>query len=211
LKTNEFINALVEDISVRWPVGRALGIALIIGILISGVILLAGIHLRPGLIHTVGTAGFLFKFCLNLSVAVVASGLLLRIARPGLPTKFWRWLLIVPLLLLILGIFGELSLTPHLTWYSRWIGHTAVYCVTMIPLMAVGPLICLLLALRHSAPTRPGSAGAIAGLVASGIAGTFYALHCPENSPLFVSTWYTIATSIVVLAGYLAGSKVLRW
>jgi hypothetical protein len=211
LKTNEFIDVLVEDTPVRWTVRRAFGIALIIGILISGTLLLAGIHLRPGITYTVGTIRFLFKFGLNLSVAVIASGLLFRIARPGLPTKFWRWLLIVPPLLLIIAVFGELSLTSDLTWYSRWIGHTAVYCMTMLPLMAAGPLICLLLALRHSAPTRPGSAGAVAGLVSSGIAGTFYALHCPEDSPLFIATWYTLATCVVVLTGYLVGSKVLRW
>jgi hypothetical protein len=51
----------------------------------------------------------------------------------------------------------------------------------------------------------------VAGLVAAGIAATFYAAHCPDDSPFFVATWYTLATGIVVLIGTLAGRRWLRW
>ncbi|MFM9815988.1 NrsF family protein, partial [Streptomyces scabiei] len=61
------------------------------------------------------------------------------------------------------------------------------------------------------APTRPGSAGAVCGLAASGIAATFYAANCPDDSPLFVATWYPPAVAIVVLAGWAAGRRWLRW
>ena len=37
-------------------------------------------------------------------------------------------------------------------------------------------------------------AGAIAGIAASGIAAAFYALDCADDSPLFVCTWYPLAT-----------------
>ena len=63
---------------------------------------------------------------------------------------------------------------------------------------------------RHAAPTRPSLAGAVAGLVASGIAATLYA-SSTDDSPLFVATWYPLAIGIVVLAGYVAGSRCLRW
>ncbi len=94
---------------------------------------------------------------------------------------------------------------------ARLIGRSAAFCVTVIPLMAVAPLICLLAALRYGAPLRPGLAGAVAGLAASGMAATFYAAHCPDDSPLFVATWYPIATALIVLAGYLLGRRFLRW
>jgi hypothetical protein len=42
-------------------------------------------------------------------------------------------------------------------------------------------------------------AGAIAGLAASGIAATFYATNCTDDSPLFVITWYPLATGFVAL------------
>jgi hypothetical protein len=52
--------------------------------------------------------------------------------------------------------------------------------------------------------------GAVAGLIAGGIAATFYAAHCVDDSPLFVATWYTLALALVTLAGALAGRWVLR-
>ena len=48
-------------------------------------------------------------------------------------------------------------------------------------------------------------------MAASGIAATFYAANCTDDSALFVVTWYTIATLIVTTAGYLIGRKLLRW
>jgi hypothetical protein len=54
-------------------------------------------------------------------------------------------------------------------------------------------------------------AGAVAGLLSAGLAATFYASHCTDDSPLFVATWYTIATALVTAIGALAGSKVLRF
>jgi hypothetical protein len=91
------------------------------------------------------------------------------------------------------------------------VGVNARLCLTLIPLLAIGPLACLLAALRQGAPSSPGLAGAIAGLAASGIAATFYAAHCTDDSPLFVMTWYLIAALIVTSAGYLIGRRLLRW
>jgi hypothetical protein len=45
----------------------------------------------------------------------------------------------------------------------------------------------------------------------SGLAGTLYALHCPDDSPLFVGIWYVLAAAIVTLAGALCGARLLRW
>ena len=53
--------------------------------------------------------------------------------------------------------------------------------------------------------------GAMAGLLSAGLAATLYASHCPDDSPLFVATWYTIATALVTAIGALVGSKVLRF
>jgi hypothetical protein len=72
-------------------------------------------------------------------------------------------------------------------------------------------LAAALFGLRHGAPTRPAIAGAIAGLVSAGLAATLYASHCSDDSPLFVATWYTIATALVAAIGALAGSRVLKF
>jgi hypothetical protein len=72
-------------------------------------------------------------------------------------------------------------------------------------------LVGVLAALRYGAPTRPRLAGAAAGLLAGGLAATLYAAHCPDDSPLFVVTWYSLAIAMVVIAGSLIGPRVLRW
>jgi len=48
-------------------------------------------------------------------------------------------------------------------------------------------------------------------LLSAGLAATLYAAHCTDDSPLFVATWYTIATAMVAAIGALAGSRMLRF
>ena len=77
--------------------------------------------------------------------------------------------------------------------------------------MLLNTLCAFLMALRQGAPANPGLAGALAGLASGGIAATFYASHCIDDSPLFVIVWYSIAISLVTLAGFLAGRRWLAW
>jgi hypothetical protein len=37
-----------------------------------------------------------------------------------------------------------------------------------------------------------------------------YAAHCTDDSPLFVATWYTLATALVTAIGALLGVRFLR-
>ena len=78
-------------------------------------------------------------------------------------------------------------------------------------LVSLGPLAVLLFALKKGAPTQPSLAGAIAGLVAGGMAATFYAAHCTDDSPLFVATWYPLAVALLTIVGALAGRMFVRW
>jgi hypothetical protein len=100
---------------------------------------------------------------------------------------------------------------PENQWLPHLVGHKVRFCLTLIPLLSVGPLACLMVALRQGAPSNPGLAGAVAGLAASGIAATFYAANCTDDSPLFVMTWYPIAILVVTTAGFLIGRKLLKW
>jgi hypothetical protein len=91
------------------------------------------------------------------------------------------------------------------------IGSNSMHCLTMVPLLSIAPLAALLLAMRAGAPQNPGIAGALAGAAAAGIAATLYAANCPDDSPLFVASWYPLATIIVAAVGALAGARLLRW
>jgi hypothetical protein len=58
---------------------------------------------------------------------------------------------------------------------------------------------------------HPGLAGALAGLLSGTIGATIYAAHCPDDSPLFLMTWYGLSVAMMTLAGALLGARVLRW
>jgi hypothetical protein len=113
--------------------------------------------------------------------------------------------------LLLCAVGAELMAVPEQAWMTRLVGRNARFGLALIPLFAVGPFTCLFVALRRGAPTFPRLDGALAGLAASSIAATFYAANCDDDSPLFVATWYPIATLVVVLTGYVAGNRFLRW
>jgi len=211
VNTDDFISVLAQDSTVRWPFGRTLAVATASGVAITGLAFFLGVGFRPDIAQALDTGRFLFKFLVTLALATMATGLIWRIARPGIPVGRWNWTLLAAPILLGGAVIVELLMMPESTWMSSLVGTNARHCLTLIPLLAIAPLICLLIALRQGAPARPGIAGAIAGLAASGIAASFYAASCTDDSPLFVATWYPIATVIVVLAGYLAGSRFLKW
>ena len=81
---------------------------------------------------------------------------------------------------LLAGAIGVEFLTvPSDQWSQRWLGSNGIVCLTFIPLIGVAPLAVVMAALRHGAPTRPGLAGAAAGLLAGALVGDLLcgALH----------------------------------
>lgn len=216
MNTDNLIDLLAEDLLAGAP-GKALPLARILQLAIAGAVLAAAsvfflcLGLRADIAEALRSTRFLFKFVVTLTLAVGAAGATVSAARPDGAVAGWRFVLgAVPVLLM--GAAGlELMAVPGAAWMTRLVGHNAQYCLTMIPLLALGPLACLLAALRRGAPASPRLAGALAGLAASGIAATFYAADCDDDSPLFVATWYSFATAIVVAAGCYGGHRFLRW
>jgi hypothetical protein len=212
MDTNDLIHALATDrrppavsLSSVWAGAAALAIGL------AALVFFATLGARPDIAIAAQTPRFLFKFIVTITLAVSAFGLVRALSRPGEP---WRktlpYLAIAPALL-AMAVGVELLLAPPDTWTARLVGTNIVPCLTFIPLIGIGPLAIVLLALRHGAPTRPALAGAAAGLLAGGIAGTFYAAHCTDDSPLFVATWYTIAIAGLASVGAAGASRLARW
>ena len=90
-------------------------------------------------------------------------------------------------------------------------GATAIHCMITIPMLAAPILAALIVALRAGAPLYPGLTGAIAGAASAGVGALVYASSCPGDSPLFVATWYPLATLICMGVGALAGRWFLAW
>jgi hypothetical protein len=211
VKTDELIDLLAKDSPPPWPFRSILAGAVAGGIAIAAVVFFAGIGFRPDISEALGSSRFLFKFVVTVSLALTAIGAALALGRPDGRFARTGFMMATAPVLLAVTVVLELLAVPHSQWLPRLVGVNARLCLTLIPLLAIGPLACLLAALRQGAPSSPGLAGAVAGLAASGIAATFYAAHCTDDSPLFVMTWYLIATLIVTSAGYLIGRRLLRW
>ncbi|MBX9647747.1 MAG: NrsF family protein [Xanthobacteraceae bacterium] len=211
MTTEDLIRALTADRRIGPNPRMLLLWALVPAIAFVAILFFSRIGFRDDIDAALGTVRFLFKFVIVVPLALVTLGALFRSAGPVATLGWWAWLLPVPALLLCAGVAAELLSIPRAEWMTRLIGSNALNCMTLIPLLASGPLAIFIAALKRGAPADPGLGGAIAGLAASAIAAVFYATNCFDDSPLFVVTWYPLAIGVVVLAGYIAGRRVLRW
>jgi hypothetical protein len=211
MKTEQLVASLVADRagSAR-PLARTVGGAVLAGALVSLVIFAVEFGPRVDLAAAFATWRFDFKLLLVLTALLAASAACLAMARPVVIAR-WRWT-VLPILFLAVALLGvELVAVPAGTWQARLIGSNALDCLMAIPLFALAPLAALLLALRRAAPASPTRAGAAAGGLAAAVAATIYAFHCFDDSPLFVLTWYPLAAIPVIVAGAVAGHRLLRW
>ena len=212
MDTDQLIRTLAADNVHRAPrVGFVLALALLAAAPVALLIFFAGLGVRPDVMTAMHNPFFDLKFAVTLALAISAIMVSLHLSRPEASLRGWAWLLMVPVGVLAAAIAGEMMLPQRLPMMTRLVGSNSKICMTAIPLMSLPLLVAALLGLRHGAPARPAVAGAIAGLLSAGLAATLYASHCTDDSPLFVATWYTIATAAVTAVGALAGSKILRF
>jgi len=210
VKTNDLISLLAQDAPVRLRLGRMLALALAVGIFVSAGLLLSTVGMRANMGSAIETIRVIFKLVVTFVLAVAACGLVFRIGRPGASLTISAWLLL-PVAALVIAVASEMAVVPAEAWRASMMGRHAAFCVFFIPVLALAPLAGFLLALRNGAPESPGLAGAVAGLAAGAIAAATYAWHCPDDSPLFVAAWYTLAITLVTGLGALLGSRLLRW
>jgi hypothetical protein len=211
MKTDDLITLLAQDAPVGQSYGRAFVLALGIGIAVSAVLLFATVGIRQDMASAVATTRVLFKITVTSVLAVIGARLAMRIGRPGAETRGPALLLAVPILMLGAAVVAELVALPTGAWRTNLLGRNALFCLFFVPALSLAPLTGLFWALRKGAPENPTFAGAAAGLAASAIAAAVYAWHCPDDSPLFLAAWYTIAIAGVSLTGALAGRSWLRW
>lgn len=212
MNTQDLIRAMAADTRRQaLPLGTAWRVAMGLALVLAGAVFALALGPRPDALASLETARFVFKFVVTLALAASAFVLLRRLVRPGEAARApLGWLLAGPLLL-IAAVGLELLAVPSSDWAERLIGVNARVCLTFIPLIGAAPLVVFLAVLRHGAPTRPALAGAVAGLLAGGVAGAFYAAHCPDDSPLFVATWYSLAIAGLAVAGAVLAPRLARW
>jgi len=212
METDRLIRTLAADNAYRTrPVGFVLALALLAAAPFSVAMFFAELGIRPDALTAMRNPFFDLKFLVTLALAISAMAVSLHLSRPEASAYGWAWLLLIPAGLLVAGLVSELMMPQQLPMMTRLIGSNSRICMTAVPLMSLPLLAAALIGLRHGAPSRPALTGAVAGLLSAGLAATLYASHCTDDSPLFVATWYTIATALVTAIGALVGSRVLRF
>jgi hypothetical protein len=212
METDQLIRSLAADNAHRArPVGLVLTLALLLAAPVSAAIFMAVLGVRPDVMTAMRNPFFDLKFAVTLALAIAAIAVSLHLSRPEASLRGFGWLLLAPVGILAAGIGGEMMMPQRLPMMTRLVGKNSWVCMTVIPLLSLPILAGALIGLRHGATARPALSGAIAGLLSAGLAATLYASHCTDDSPLFVATWYTLATALVTAVGALAGAKLLRY
>jgi len=212
MDTDQLIRALAADNTHRpRTVGFVLMLALLAAAPVSLLIFFAELGVRPDVMTAIHNPFFDLKFAVTIALAISAIAVSLHLSRPEASLRGFGWWLLVPAGLLAAGISGEMMMPQRVPMMTRLVGSNSKICMTAVPAMALPLLAGALIGLRHGAPSRPAVAGAIAGLLSSGLAAAVYAAHCTDDSPLFVATWYTLAAALMAAIGALAGSRMLRF
>lgn len=213
MNTDDLIRSLAQDVPTvpRGAVGRRIGLGILAGAVVTIVLIVAGLGLRPDLGLAMRGYSFWMKWIYTASLGVGALVMVARLARPDTVRLRWLWVIAVPVLLLAAISMTEMAYAPPGDWLAMWLGQSWKVCPWIVLLLSAPIFIGLLWSFRRLAPTRLRAAGATAGLASGACAATLYCLHCPEVSAIFVLTWYTLGIALAAAVGALLGPRLLRW
>ena len=211
MKTDDLVAALASEAT---PVSFAaadnrfkatLGLAMVL-VLAEALVFLGA---RSDLAAAAALPMFWLKLAFPASLAIAGLLALRRLSYPG--TRLGRVPLgvVAPVGLLLSAVVLGQVVPGERT--ALILGTTWRECPVSIALISVPALGLALWAVRGLAPTRPGLAGAAAGLFAGASAALAYALHCPEIEAPFLAVWYALGMLLPTAAGALLGLRLLRW
>lgn len=211
MKTEDLIGLIAADASAPRP---RLGVRLLAGAAAGGAvsfgIVLAFYGMRPAITGAWLDWRVAVKFAAALALATTAGGVALRMSGP-VPRGAGRAALAAAPVILLGACVAEIVATPADAWLAMAMGRYPLVCLVSVPLLASLPLLGAFWALREAAPNMPAGLGAAAGAMAGGLGAAIYALHCTDDSPLFLMLWYSLACLLVTAAGRAGGARFLRW
>lgn len=213
MKTDDLIAMLgtnVEPVD-RRQVARTFRIAISLGALAAIGVVLVALGVRPELKELGALVFVVIKLAFTAAVVVLASTYLTKLARPGGERKAPMALIVLPFAAIMALAALSLASSPRSHWNDLVLGDQWLECLLSIPVIAIVPFAVIIWAVRQMAPTDLARAGALAGLVAGGLSGTGYALHCADDSLPFIALWYGGTIALCTFAGAKLGPWLLRW
>lgn len=213
MKTDDLISLLAAGAGPidRYALGRRYGAALACGALVSALLMLGVLGVRPDLDEAARRPMFWGKL---LFVAALGGGSLLaalRLSRPGRRLGGVPAALVAPVLVMWAMAGMALAGADPNRRMALFLGETWWICPFLIAMLSLPVFLAVLWAMRDLAPTRLPLAGTAAGLLAGTTGALVYCLHCPEMEAPFLGSWYLLGMLIPALAGGLLGRPLLRW
>ena len=212
-KTDALIASLSEGLEPTPPgaVTRRIAIGLGAGGLVSAVLMIVWLGVRPDLAQAMTTPMFWVKFAYAALAGLALALALSRLARPGARVGALAVLAAAPFVLMALMAAGRLTMAEPGTHHALLMGASAKVCAYRIYIIGLPLLTGAIWAVRGLAPTRLTLAGVVAGGCAGAISAVIYGFHCDETAAPFVAIWYTLGMAAVAVLGGLAGTRLLRW
>lgn len=211
MKTDDLIDLLTSGEDVHPPRRASILPPLAGGLLVSVLLLLALLGVRPNLLEELTWPAFWSKLVFSLALAVAGWLAVRRLSMPGSRTAALPFYLGAPVLAIWLAsAVALLQAAPEARAALFW-GSTWRYCPALIALISLPLFAAMLAVMRGRAPTRLRTAGAAAGFAAGAAGAAVYCLHCPELSIVFVGFWYLLGMLIPAAVGAVIGPRVLAW
>ncbi|HRE61446.1 MAG TPA: DUF1109 domain-containing protein [Micropepsaceae bacterium] len=213
MKTDELINALSLDVAPvpRLAFARQLVIWLLPAAIVSILLMLVSVGLRPDLVAALGRPAIWVKFAIVLALSGAALAAVAHASRPDQSGQ--KFLTLFGVLVIAAAAGGFIQLLNHDSsiWMRAWLGSSSAECPFIIMGLSVPLFVAIMFVMRQAAPANARIAGAAAGLLAGGLSAFIYALHCGEAAIMFIATWYVGGIVAVGALGALIGPRVLRW
>ncbi len=212
MNSDDLINALVRDAgpAPRAMMAKRLAPVMVCGFLISAALATAVLGVAPVARATSGALWMkvFYALCMTASAAWLAG----RLARPG--TEVGRATAAVALVVIAMVAAGMTAIVLKSAPSERHaltFGMSWWFCPWAILALSLPTLAGASWAMKGMAPTRPGVAGFVAGVLAGAVGALGYALACIATSPTFVPIWYTIGILLAGLIGAAFGRRLLHW
>jgi hypothetical protein len=205
MKTSDLIDQLVTHREVQPPSSFSLPSAALIGLGTALLLTALLLGLRP--VADLTSWPMLGKLAFALGLASLVLPALRRDLRPGAQLGWRRHLPWAAVVALVLAATLQVLEGYRVDLWRQDIP----WCLVLVPLFALPGLVLLSHAARLQAPTDLPRTGLRIGVFAGALSAAAYALHCPNDDPLYLTIAYLPALGIMAFVGRLLGPRILAW
>jgi hypothetical protein len=196
----------------RSAINRQQSLALMLGVGLALVLMVATLGLRADLAQAAALPMFWLKLAFPASLALAALAAAWRLGHPGMAVNRATIIaLALPVLLIWALALTVLGQAPAAQRVALLLGATWRECMLHIFWLSAPIFVAAFWAARRLAPTRLRLAGAACGAFAGAAAATVYALHCNEMQAPFLAAWYLLGMLLPAAVGAAVGPRWLRW